>query len=452
MGHFVPHTDAEIAEMLASLGLSSLDDLFAVIPAALRLAGGAGGLALPPGMSEPDVLDRIDHLAATNRAVGSDLVCFAGAGAYDHDIPSVVAALAFRSEFVTAYTPYQPEVAQGVLQALFEYQTLVCRLAGMEVANASLYDGASACVEAVNLSVAATGRRVVWVSRGVHPHWREVMATFAAGSGHQLRIVDLADGVTAWPSASEDDGGPPGAILLQQPNFLGCLEDVAAAVEVARATGAHVIVAADPVSLGLLKPPGGFGVDVVVGEGQPFGTPLSFGGPYLGLFACRREHLRRLPGRLVGETVDVDGRRAYVTTLRTPGAGHPPRAGLVERLHQSDPDRGRLRCPPELAGHRRPAGAGPSLPRGTRYARESLLALDGVAPLVGAPVLREFALRLPIPADEAVERMAEEGFLAGVPVGDEYDGGGSGLLVAVTERRTRAQIDDFVVALDKVLR
>ena len=228
MGHFVPHTDAEMAAMLDSLGMSSLDDLFAAIPAALRLATG-DGLDLAPGLSEPDVLDRIDRLAGANRPAGPDLVCFAGAGAYDHDIPSVVAALAFRSEFVTAYTPYQPEVAQGVLQALFEYQTLVCRLTGMEVANASLYDGASACVEAINLSVAVTGRPVVWVSRGVHPFWRDVMATFAAGSGHQLKVVDLADGTTAWPSGGRPMT-PPGVLLLQQPNYLGCLEDVEAAV------------------------------------------------------------------------------------------------------------------------------------------------------------------------------------------------------------------------------
>ncbi len=447
MGHFVPHTDAEMAAMLDSLGMSSLDDLFAAIPAALRLATG-DGLDLAPGLSEPDVLDRIDRLAGTNRPAGPDLVCFAGAGAYDHDIPSVVAALAFRSEFVTAYTPYQPEVAQGVLQALFEYQTLVCRLTGMEVANASLYDGASACVEAINLSVAVTGRPVVWVSRGVHPFWRDVMATFAAGSGHQLRVVDLADGTTAWPTADTDD--PPGVLLLQQPNYLGCLEDVEATVATARALGAHVVVAADPVSLGLLKPPGDYGVDVVVGEGQPFGTPLSFGGPYLGLFACRREHVRRLPGRLVGETVDVEGRRAYVTTLRT------REQDIRRERASSNVCTNQTLIAVAFAVHLAWLGTAGlrelavRCARGTRYARESLLAIDGIEPLAGAPVLREFALRLPVDADLVVERMAEEGFLAGVPLGDEY--GPSGLLVAVTERRTREQIDAYVAAFDKVIR
>ncbi|MEA2842861.1 MAG: glycine dehydrogenase subunit 1, partial [Actinomycetota bacterium] len=209
MPSFVPHTDAEVGEMLASIGLSSVDELFSMVPEALRLAG---GLDLAPGLSEADVLDRVDEIAAANRPAGRDLVCFAGAGAYDHDLPSVVPTLAFRSEFVTAYTPYQPEVAQGVLQALFEYQTLVCRLTGMDVANASLYDGASACVEAVNLAVAATGRNEVWISRGLHPHWREVMATMAAGTGHRLVTVDLEGGVTRWPDLAGRNA--PGAVVL----------------------------------------------------------------------------------------------------------------------------------------------------------------------------------------------------------------------------------------------
>ncbi|MGH9265054.1 MAG: glycine dehydrogenase, partial [Acidimicrobiales bacterium] len=211
--HFVPHTDAEVAGMLAAMGLSSVEELFDAVPAALRLAG---GLDLEPGLAEADVAGRFDAYAAANRPVGRDLVCFAGAGAYDHDIPSVVNRLAFRSEFVTSYTPYQPEVAQGVLQALFEYQTLVCRLFGLDVANASLYDGASACVEAVNLAVAATGRSEVWVSRGVHPHWRGVMATMAEGTGHRLVEVALDDGLTAFPG-----DGEPGAVVVQNPNYLG---------------------------------------------------------------------------------------------------------------------------------------------------------------------------------------------------------------------------------------
>jgi glycine dehydrogenase subunit 1 len=441
--HFVPHTDAEVAEMLGSLGLSTVDQLFDAVPAALRLAG---GLDLEPGLAEADVAGRFDAYAGANRPVGRDLVCFAGAGAYDHDIPSVVNRLAFRSEFVTAYTPYQPEVAQGVLQALFEYQTLVCRLFGTDVANASLYDGASACVEAVNLAVAATGRSEVWVSRGVHPQWRQVMATMAVGTGHRLVDVALDDGLTAWPAESDH---PPGAILVQSPNYLGCLEDVAGAAELARRLGALLLVAADPVSAGLLRPPGSLGADVVVGEGQPFGAPLSFGGPYLGLFACRREHVRRLPGRLVGETVDVSGRRAYVTTLRTREQDirrekassnvctNQTLMAVAFLVHLGWLGTSGLR---ELALR---------CARGTRYCREALLGIDGVEPLAGAPVLREFGVRTAVPADVVVDRMAEEGFLAGVALGDEY---GGGVLVAVTEKRTRAEIDAYVAAFEKVVR
>jgi glycine dehydrogenase subunit 1 len=449
LGHYVPHTDAEIDEMLAFIGLSSLDELFAAVPEALRLSGGADALGLAPGLSEPDVAAVMGDLARRNTATGPDLVCFAGAGAYDHEIPAVVRSLAFRSEFVTAYTPYQPEVAQGVLQALFEYQTMLRRLTGVEIANASLYDGASACVEAVNLAVAATGRSTVWVSGGVHPHWRQVVTTFAAGTGHDLVGAPLDGGRTRWPEDASRGGEAPGALLVQYPNHLGCLEDLAEARRVADTHGALLIVAFDPVSAGLLRSPGEYGADVVVGEGQPFGTPLSLGGPYLGLFACRQEHVRRLPGRLVGETVDADGRRAYVTTLRTREQDirrekassnvctNQTLIAVCAVIHLAWLGTTGLR---EVALR---------CARGTRYTREALLRLDGVEPLVAAPVLREFAVGTPLPAATVVDRMAEEGFLAGVALDEEY---GDGLLVAVTERRTRDEIDAYVATMEKVIR
>ena len=449
MGHFVPHTDADIERMLADIGLSSLDELFQVVPQALRLAG---GLDVPDGMSEPDVLAEMERLAARNRW-GADLVCFAGAGAYDHEVPSATKRLTFRSEFVTAYTPYQPEVAQGVLQALFEYQTLVSRLSGLPVANASLYDGASAAVEGVNLAVAAKRRSTVWVSGGIHPHWRAVLATFAAGTGHHLVDVPLRDGVTDWSAVDPSD--PPAALLVGSPNFLGAFEDLAAARQTADHHDALLVVGFDPVSSGLLHPPGELGADVVVGEGQPFGTPLSFGGPYLGLFACRSDLVRRLPGRLVGRTVDTEGRPAYVTTLRA-------REQDIRREKASsnvctNQTLIAVACMIQLAwlgtaGLREMALRGA---RGARYTREALCALPGVEPLVAAPGLREFALRLPVPAETVIERMADEGFLAGVPIG--LDGGvaslpGPHLLVAVTERRTKSEIDSYVSCFEKVIR
>lgn len=454
MGHHVPHTDPEIASMLAFIGLSSLDELFAAVPEALRLAatprpraGGASRhLDLADGASEPDVRAELSRLAAAN---ASDLVCFAGGGAYDHEVPAAVRSVAFRSEYVTAYTPYQPEVAQGVLQVLFEYQTMVSRLTGLPVANASLYDGATACVEAANLAAAATGRSTIWVSRGVNPRWRETLGTFARGTRHDLVTVDLEDGRTAWPDHA-GEGGPPAALLVAQPGYLGTLEDVAEARRAADRHGALLVVAFDPVAGGLLRTPGSLGADVVVGEGQPLGTPLSLGGPYLGLFATTLALVRRLPGRLVGETVDADGTRAYVTTLRTREQDirrekassnvctNQTLIAVVAALQLAWLGTTGLR---ELALR---------CARATRHTRDSLLAIDGIQPLCSAPTLREFAVRLPVDPATVVERMAEEGFLAGIPLEPEY--GERGLLVAATERRTRAEIDAYATALEKVVR
>ena len=461
MPDYLPHTEDELVQMLAFLGLSSLDELFDAVPEALRLGR---GLALADGSPEPDVLARMESLGEANRARSDRLVCFAGGGAYDHEVPPVVRALAGRSEFVTSYTPYQPEVAQGCLQAVFEFQTMVARLAGLPVANASLYDGANALVEAVNLGVAGSGRQTVWVSAGIQPHWRAVLRTFAAGTGHVILDAPLEDGVTRWPS---DTGGAgdeaPGVLVIGYPNYLGCLEDIDEARRICDATGALLVVAADPVAAALLRSPGECGADVVVGEGQPLGTALSFGGPYLGLFAVAQQHVRRLPGRLVGETVDIEGTRAYVTTLRAREQdirrekatsnvctnqtlmavyaavqlGWLGTTGLREVA---------LRCA-----------------RGTRFCRESLVALAGVEPLTGTtPTLREFAIRTPIPGRLAIERLADEGYLGGLSladlVGDDGDGSVEadeavhGLLIAVTERRTRAEVEGFVRTLDKVVR
>jgi glycine dehydrogenase subunit 1 len=377
------------------------------------------------------------RLARANR---SDLVCFAGGGVYDHDIASAVKRVAFRSEFVTAYTPYQPEVAQGVLQALFEYQTLISRLSGVEIANASLYDGATACVEAVNLAVAASGRQEVWVSNGLFPTWRETVATYAVGTGHALREIPLADGRTAWP-----DDGSPGALLVQATNRLGCIEDLAEARAIADRHGALLLVAFDPVASGLLRTPGSYGADVVVGEGQVFGTPLSFGGPNLGLFACKQEHVRRLPGRLVGETLDVEGRRAYVTTLRT-------REQDIRREKASsnvctNQTLIAVVCAIQLSwlGTQGLRELALRCARATRATREAVLGVAGVELVASAPTFREFAVRLPVDPTVVVDRMAEEGFLAGVPTEE------GGLAIAATERRTAAQIESYADALRKVL-
>ncbi len=458
MSDYLPHTDEEIEAMLAFLGLGSLDELFDSVPSALRIA--SEGLALPVGRPEPDVLDHLEQLAATNRP----LLCFAGGGAYDHEVPPVVRALASRSELVTSYTPYQPEVAQGVLQAVFEFQTMIARLAGLPVANASLYDGASALVEGVNLGVAASGRQTVWVSAGVHPHWRAVLATFAAGTGHRFVEMPLDGGRTIWPETPTGDGEEqPGVLVTGYPNYLGCLEDLAEVRRRCDAVGAVMVVAADPVSAGILRSPGEWGADVVVGEGQAFGTSLGFGGPYLGLFACTLEQVRRLPGRLVGETVDREGRRAYVTTLRA--REQDIRREKATSNVCTNQTLMAVTAAVQLGwlGTSGLAEVATRCARATRYTRDALCQLDGVTPLTGqASVVREFAVRTPIESRTVVERMAEEGFLAGLAIADLTGDGGDGsvsaadaehgLLVAVTERRTREQIDRYVATFDKVVR
>jgi glycine dehydrogenase subunit 1 len=440
---FVPHTEQDVAVMLADLALAGPGDLFSTVPGDLRLAA---GLDLPPGLPEPDVAGEMARLAAANRPAGS-LVCFAGGGAYDHDIPAVTRSLAGRSEFVTSYTPYQPEVAQGVLQALFEYQTLVSLLAGLPVANASVYDGATALVEAANLAVAATGRPCVWVSSGINPRWREVLATLTAGRGVEIVDVPLRRGRTDW-AALGSSVAAPAALVVASPNYLGCIDPVETARAAADGAGALLVAAFDPISAGLLRTPGEQGADVAIAEGQPLGTPMAFGGPYLGMFAVAQRHVRRLPGRLVGRTLDTEGRTAYVTTLRAREQDiRREKASSNICTNQTLVAVAAMvqLCWLGTAGLRELALR---CARGTRYARDALLALPGVEPLVEAPVVREFALRLPVPPDRVMEAMADEGFLAGIPVEAE---GGQGLLVAVTEKRTRAEIDAYVTAMEKVV-
>jgi len=448
MADYVPHTDDEIARMLAELGMSSTEELFSVVPAALRLAG---CLDLPAGLAEADVAVEMARLAGANRFAGN-LVCFAGGGAYDHDITAVTRALAGRSEFVTSYTPYQPEVAQGVLQALFEYQTLVSRLAGLPVANASLYDGATALVEAANLACAATSRAVIWVSEGVNPRWRATLATLASGRGTEIVVVPLVDGATAWPLAGTarhmTPAQAPGAVVVASPNYLGCIDPISAARKAADQAGALLVCVFDPVAAGLLRTPGEQGADVAVAEGQPLGAPMAFGGPYLGMFAVAASQVRRLPGRLVGRTVDGNGRVAYVTTLRAREQDirrekassnictNQTLVAITAMVQLAWLGTGGLR---ELALR---------CARGARYLRQGILRLPGTRPLAAAPVVREFAVELPLAPELVVDRMADEGFLSGIPVSSE---GRDGLLVAVTEKRTRAEMDAYVAAMEKIL-
>lgn len=439
--------------MLNFLGLTSLDDLFRHIPSALRVAG---GLDIPSGRTEPDVGADFAKWARGNLAATSRMTCFAGAGAYDHEVPPVVRSLAARSEFVTAYTPYQPEVAQGVLQAIFEFQTLVTRLSGLEIPNASLYDGATGLVEAANLATGVTGRSKIVVSAGVHPHWRSVLATFARGTGHEVQVIPLRNGVTDW---SLSDPANAAAVVVSYPNYLGVLEDVSLARRLADEHGALLVLGADPVAAGVLKTAGQWGADVFVGEGQPFGTALSFGGPYLGLFACRREHIRRLPGRIVGETRDVDGRVAYVTTLRA--REQDIRREKATSNICSNQTLMAVTAAIQLGwlGTQGVREVATRSAVGAHYLYDALVRLEGVTPFASNAFFREFALRVRGGASKFIDEMSTEGILAGVAAHElagsadvslEQDGSDV-LIVSVTERRTREEMDRYVDVATKVL-
>ncbi len=403
MADYLPHTPEEVTSMLEFLGMERLDDLFAHIPASVRLAQ---GLDLEPGLSEPDVAALFATYTSANVAKTTTLTCYAGGGAYDHEVPAVVKMLAGRSEFVTAYTPYQPEVAQGVLQAIFEYQTLVARLSGLPIPNASLYDAATALVEALNMAHGATKRSKMVISSGIHPHWRQVVKTFARGTGHEIIEVPLRDGVTDWESVDTSDAA---AIVAAYPNYLGVLEDLTPAKALAEERDALFIIGADPVAAGVLKTAGQWGADVFVGEGQAFGTPLSFGGPYLGLFACTEAQVRRLPGRIVGETVDSSGRKAYVTTLRA--REQDIRREKATSNVCTNQTLMAVTAAIQLGwlGTQGLREVATRCAQGAHHLYDQLLGVEGVRPVTTQPFFREFAVRLPIAAADVVASMAERG-------------------------------------------
>jgi glycine dehydrogenase subunit 1 len=426
--------------MLADLGLSRLDDLFEQIPTDVRLDG---GLDLPEGVSEMELVAEMAALADRDRAT-DDLVCFAGAGAYDHYIPSLVWALAGRSEFQTSYTPYQPELSQGVLQVLFEFQSMICELTGLEVSNASLYDGATALSEAVTMSRGA-GRGRVLVSAGVDPRYVETLHTYGRGAGYEPELFDLQEGRGGEPVFTPDVA----AVVVQHPNRLGILEPVRELFGEARDWGARTIQVFDPLSLGVLSPPGELGADIAVGEGQSLGNHLNFGGPYLGLIAARLDDVRKMPGRIVGETLDVDGRTGYVLTLQA-REQHIRR----EKANSNVCTNQTLMA---IAATVYMSWLGPDgltelgrqCASKAAYAAERLCDIDGIELLhPEAPFFKEFALRLPRPAGAVRDALVERGILAGVPL-DDADG--HALLVAVTERRTRAEIDALASAMREVV-
>jgi len=436
---YFPNTPDDERAMLEAIGVGSIEELFESIPAELRLGR---PLDVPPAMGELELSALMSELAARNLPAGQ-AVCFLGGGSYDHFIPAVVDTIAGRGEFYTAYTPYQPEASQGTLQAMFEYQTLVAQLTGMDVSNASLYDGGSATAEAVLMALAATRRsgRVV-VARSVHPEYRQVLRTYLTNLDTELVEVPTPPGAIVPEELEAAVDQETACVVVQHPNFFGCLEEVDAVAEIAHRAGALLIVVVDPISLGILKRPGDYGADLVVAEGQSLGSPMSFGGPYLGILACREQFMRRLPGRLVGQTVDRRGNRCFVLTLQT-REQHIRREKATSNICTNQGLLA-LRAAVYLAlmgpsGMRQVAEL---CLRKARYALERLTAARTISPAFDRPTFKEFVVRVEDgDVDGLLAKALDDNIFAGVPLRRWYPELADGLLVAVTEKRTKEDVD-----------
>ncbi len=439
---YIPHTEFEIQQMLDAIGAGSLDELFDTIPSKQRLGR---PLDLERAASEQELWGELAELASRNASTESH-ACFIGAGVYPHFVPAVVDTLVSRSEYTTAYTPYQPEISQGTLQAIFEWQTMISGLTGCEVANASMYDGASATAEAALMAMRATRRNKVVVSAGLHPHYRAVLETYLDGLRAEVVEAPLAaDGRTAPVDGLVDDA--TACVIVQHPNFLGCVEDVGAAAEAAHAGGAKLAVTVtEALSMALLQAPGALGADIVCGEAQSFGVAMSLGGPHLGFMATRQKLVRQLPGRLVGETVDTEGRRGYVLTLAT-REQHIRREKATSNICTNQ-GLCLLMATVYLALHGR---------RGLRelaeqnlakaeYAKARIAAHPQLSLPLAAPTFNEFVVGVP-DAQAALARGREAGLLAGVDLAPHHPQLGSALLVCTTELVSREQIDALVEAL-----
>ncbi len=447
---FVPHTEAERDEMLKTIGVEQIADLFTDIPANYRFPS----LNIPAGLTEMEAAAELQELAQGNEPAG-ELISFLGAGAYHHYIPAAVNSIVSRGEFLTAYTPYQPEIAQGTLQAIFEYQSLIAALTGMDVSNASHYDGATAAAEAVVMAYHHfRGKRSkIVLSPGVHPHYRATIRTYMQGYADFSIAGDHEEGcdpLSGTESLAERIDANTSLVMVQYPDFFGRIYDFTELVKTAHAAGALVAVAVNPLSLALLKTPGDFGADIVVGEGQPLGIPLSFGGPYLGIFATKKEYVRRLAGRLVGETVDQDGRRAYVLTL-TAREQHIRREkatsnictnqgliALTSLVYMSLLGKHGLRQVAELCYHK------------AHYAAEQINQIPGFSVCIDRPFFHEFVVCCPKPVAEINAALLDEGILGGYDLEQDYPALQNRMLVAVTELNSRHEIDVLVEALKEI--
>jgi glycine dehydrogenase subunit 1 len=429
--------------MLASIGVKSMADLFRDIPEQVRFKG---TMNLPIGVSEPELAALISKIARKN-ATTDDYTCFLGGGVYDHYVPATINTVLSRNEFYTAYTPYQPEVSQGTLQCIFEYQTCICELTGMDVSQASMYDGATSVAEAVLMAVAISGRKTAVIASAIHPEAVQTTQTYVANAGVKIVPIPFTGGLTDMAALAKAVGDDTACVIVQSPNFFGCIEDVAAAGRIAHAAGAMFVVSADPISLGLLKPPSEFGADIVVGEGQSLGNSLYFGGPYLGFFACKEQYMRRIAGRVISQTTDTRGQRAFVLSMQT-REQHIRREKATSNICSNEA----MNALAALVymttmGKRGLRDLATLCLQKTAYAKKRLALVKGVSLPFTGPTFREFTIKV-ADGPKAIRELAKKGILIGPDLGRYYPALANHLLVAVTEKRSKEDIDRLASALE----
>jgi len=439
---YIPNTKADRDQMLSDIGVRSIDDLFKAIPGKVKIDSIS---TVPPrGISEIELKGSLENLSKKNLNA-KELVSFLGGGSYNHFIPSTVKHIISKSEFYTAYTPYQPEISQGMLQSIFEYQSMICDLTGMDAANASMYDGATALAEAASLAVHSTGKKEVIVSRAVNPNYRQVLNTYAAGAGWKIVefSYDQTLGISDFDDAAKKISDKTACLILSNPNFFGCIEDLEKFSKLARSKGALSITSIDPVSLGILKRPGDVGIDIVTGEGQSLGLPQSFGGPYLGIFAVKKDHLRSMPGRIVGETVDTKGRRGYVLTLQAREqhirrekafsniCSNEALCALAATVYLATMGKSGLR---EVAGQ---------CLQKANYAKKKLS--RSVA--FKSPSFKEFVIKLPTSIDKVNKKLLDNNIIGGLDLGKYYPELKGHMLIAVTEMVKKKEIDRLIALI-----
>lgn len=444
---YIPHTPEDEKEMLDFIGLNSLEELFSEIPKEMKVDG---LLNMPKAKSELEVTRHLTELANKNTTI-NDMACFLGAGAYDHYIPSIVDHVISRSEFYTSYTPYQPEVSQGTLQYIFEFQTLLCELTGMDIANASLYDGSTAVVEASLMAAAHTRKKEIIISKTTRPETIQVLKTYARCQGLEIVEVDMKDGVTDLEHLDKLVSDNTAAVVVQSPNFFGVIEDLKAAGEIVhKSKKAAFIASVDPISLGILKKPSELGVDIVVGEAQPMGMSLSYGGPYLGFITAKKDYMRKIPGRIVGETKDVDGKRSFVLTL-TAREQHIRRAKATSNIC-SNQGLNTLAATVYMVtlGKQGLKEVAMQSAQKAHYAFEQITKSGKYKPVFDKPFFKEFAVASDIDPEKITNTLYEEGIMGGYHLGRNYDGHKDAILYAVTEKRTKDEIDTLSSVLEGI--